>query len=88
VTRKPLLKPLQVNANPYRHIRRVFGYARPVDWLLGAAITVMPPAGILLLERIAPTGINKSGMAKMLRLNWAVGLGGGFLAIAQQSSCK
>ena len=70
------------------HIKRVLGYLRPRDYALGAAFAVSGPIFMRTLETFAPSHVGKGGFAPIMRLSWALSLGGAFLAMCQQSSCK
>lgn len=61
---------------------------RNEDYAKGAALALVPPVGITLMERISPSYAGRGAFAPILRLNVAIGLFGGFLLAFQQSSCK
>lgn len=71
----------------YRHIRRVYGYARPIDWISGAGITALPISLIYYMEWLQPANVGKAGWAKIMRLNGLIGITAGLALVAQQSSC-
>lgn len=62
------------------------GYARPGDYVWGAAAASVAPVGLMTLEKFAPSHVGKGGFPKMLRLATFVGLAGGFLYFYQRSS--
>ncbi|MCJ1405191.1 hypothetical protein MMC11_008417 [Xylographa trunciseda] len=63
------------------HLRRVIGYARPSDYLAGAAIGVAGPGMMLLWERLAPSHVGKGGFPPIMRLAGALGLVGGVMEL-------
>ena len=69
-----------------RHFRRVIGYARTSDYLVGLAAAAFAPGALLALERFAPSHVGKGGFPKAMRLAGAVGVVGGFLYFYQRSS--
>ncbi|MCJ1410712.1 hypothetical protein MMC19_004798 [Ptychographa xylographoides] len=70
------------------HIRRVIAYARPSDYVAGAAIGVAGPGMMLLWERIAPSYVGKGGFAPIMRLSGALGIMAGFIYFAERSTLR
>jgi hypothetical protein len=56
------------------HIKRVFGYARPSDYLKGVVAAAFPPAAFWAMERWHPSGVGRGGFAPVMRLNVGIGL--------------
>ncbi|KAL5332640.1 NADH-ubiquinone oxidoreductase complex I, 21 kDa subunit-domain-containing protein [Aspergillus crustosus] len=69
------------------HLRRVFGYARPLDYAVAGTAAAASPLGFWIMERVSPSHVGKGGFAPVMRLATAVGLIGG-LHILYQRSCQ
>lgn len=69
-----------------RHISRVIRYARPSDWLAGAAVGAISPGLMLYWERVSPSFVGKGGFAPVMRLSGAVGVAGAFLFAYSRSA--
>lgn len=67
------------------HFKRVLGYARPSDYLAGAAFGACGPALMLWWERISPSEVGKGGFASIMRLSGFVSLSAGFLLMYSRS---
>lgn len=70
-----------------RHISRVVRYARPSDWLTGAAVGAISPGLMLYWERVSPSFVGKGGFAPVMRLSGAVGVAGCFIFAYSRSCC-
>ncbi|KAF2738139.1 NADH-ubiquinone oxidoreductase-like protein 21 kDa subunit, partial [Polyplosphaeria fusca] len=68
------------------HIKRVFGYARPSDWLVGAGIGSISPALMLYWEKVSPSFVGKGGFAPIMRLSFAIGVTGAVLSTYSRSA--
>jgi hypothetical protein len=66
----------------------VIRYARPSDWLYGAALAAGGPAAFWFLEWSGPSIRHRRNMMFGYRLAAAVGLVGGFLCFYQRSTCE
>ena len=63
----------------------MLGYARPSDYLAGAAFGACGPALMLWWERISPSEVGKGGFASIMRLSGFVSLSAGFLLMSSRS---
>jgi hypothetical protein len=70
------------------HFGRVIRYARPSDWLYGAALAAGGPAAFWFLEWSGPSIRHRRNMMFGYRLAAAVGLVGGFLCFYQRSTYR
>jgi len=86
-TRKPPIVSHSPATNARRHIKRVLSYARPGDYVAGAATFVSGPSLMLLWERVAPSYVGKGGFAPIMRLSGVISAGAGFLFFYQRSVC-
>ena len=71
----------------FRHLKRVFGYARPSDWAVAGGMASAAPISFWIMERASPSHVGRGGFAPVMRLATAVGLLGG-LHILYQRSCR
>ncbi|EEH19643.2 hypothetical protein PABG_01902 [Paracoccidioides brasiliensis Pb03] len=69
------------------HIKRVFGYARPSDYVLGAGIGASSPALFWLMEKMHPINASPGTFGRAMRLATAIGFFGGFFTV-YNTSCK
>jgi hypothetical protein len=70
-----------------RHLKRVFGYARPSDWAVAGGMASAAPISFWVMERVSPSHVGRGGFAPVMRLATAVGLLGG-LHVLYQRSCR
>jgi hypothetical protein len=70
-----------------RHLSRVIRYARPSDWLTGAAVGAISPGLMLYWERVSPSFVGKGGFAPVMRLSGAVGVAGAVIFAYSRSAC-
>lgn len=70
-----------------RHLRRVFGYARPSDYAMAGGMATVSPVSFWVMERVSPSFVGRGGFAPVMRLATAVGLIGG-LHVLYQRSCS
>ena len=70
-----------------RHLRRVFGYARPSDYAMAGGMASVSPIAFWVMERVSPSHVGRGGFAPVMRLATAVGLIGG-LHVLYQRSCR
>lgn len=70
-----------------RHLRRVFGYARPSDYAVAGGMASVSPIAFWVMERVSPSHVGRGGFAPVMRLATAVGLLGG-LHVLYQRSCS
>lgn len=70
-----------------RHLRRVFGYARPSDYAMAGGMATVSPIAFWVMERVSPSHVGRGGFAPVMRLATAVGLIGG-LHVLYQRSCR
>ncbi|KAF3481012.1 NADH-ubiquinone oxidoreductase subunit [Arthroderma uncinatum] len=75
-----------LNDMKYSHIRRVFGYARTSDYLLGAGVAAVSPLVFGVMDRVQPAASAAINFARCMRLSGAVGLAAGVLTVYQRSS--
>lgn len=75
------------NTNPYSHVKRVFGYARPWDYAVAGGLGTLSPISFWLMERVHPSHAGKGAFAPMMRLATAIGVIGG-VHILYQRSCS
>ncbi|KAL2832371.1 NADH-ubiquinone oxidoreductase complex I, 21 kDa subunit-domain-containing protein [Aspergillus cavernicola] len=69
------------------HIGRVFGYARPRDYVIAGAAAAACPISFWVMERVSPSHVGRGGFAPLMRLAGAVGvIGAGHLLY--QRSCN
>ncbi|MDI1485919.1 MAG: hypothetical protein OHK93_004108 [Ramalina farinacea] len=61
------------------HFKRVIQYARPKDYWQGLGVFAIGPALMGAWERFAPSYSGKGGFASVMRLNFVISAGGGFL---------
>ncbi|KAJ5201598.1 uncharacterized protein N7498_006261 [Penicillium cinerascens] len=69
------------------HLRRVFGYARPSDYAVGAGAAAVSPIAFWVMERVSPSHVGRGGFSPVMRLATAIGLIGG-LHVFYQRSCQ
>ncbi|EEQ86076.1 hypothetical protein RJZ56_001768 [Blastomyces dermatitidis] len=69
------------------HVKRVFGYARPSDYVIGAGVGSMSPALFWLMERMHPANASPGTFGKAMRLATAIGFFGGLFTV-YNTSCK
>ncbi|PGH17550.1 hypothetical protein AJ79_01150 [Helicocarpus griseus UAMH5409] len=69
------------------HIKRVFGYARPSDYAIGAGAAAMSPFTFWLMEKMHPVNASPTTFGRAMRLATAIGIAGGTL-ITYNTSCK
>ncbi|KAL4758427.1 putative NADH-ubiquinone oxidoreductase 21 kDa subunit [Aspergillus foveolatus] len=67
------------------HVRRVFGYARPSDYAVGAGAAAASPLAFWLMERVSPSHVGRGGFSPVMRLATAIGLIGGVHVLYQRS---
>lgn len=70
-----------------RHLRRVFGYARPSDYAIAGGMAAVSPISFWVMERVSPSHVGRGGFAPVMRLATAIGLLGG-LHVLYQRSCS
>lgn len=70
-----------------RHLRRVFGYARPSDYAIAGGAAAASPLAFWAMERVSPSHVGRGGFAPVMRLATAIGLIGG-LHVLYQRSCS
>lgn len=70
------------------HVRRVFGYARPSDYIMGAGVTVVSPLLFGIMERVQPAASGAINYTRCMRLAGAVGLAAGIITVYQRSSSQ
>ncbi|KAK2737120.1 hypothetical protein FQN57_000459 [Myotisia sp. PD_48] len=87
---RPIVPPKQIqtdypliDSDP--HIRRVFGYARTSDYVLGAALAGVSPLLFSIMERVQPTAASAVSYSRAMRLASAIGLAGGVISVYQRS---
>jgi hypothetical protein len=66
-------------------VRRVFGYARPSDYAVGAGAAAASPLAFWLMERVSPSHVGRGGFSPVMRLATAIGLIGGVHVLYQRS---
>ncbi|EGD92336.1 hypothetical protein H112_00102 [Trichophyton rubrum D6] len=88
---RPIVPPKQlktdyplIDSDP--HVRRVFGYARPSDYIMGAGVTVVSPLLFGIMERVQPAASGAINYTRCMRLAGAVGLAAGIITVYQRSS--
>ncbi|KAL4902879.1 hypothetical protein BDW74DRAFT_180576 [Aspergillus multicolor] len=59
------------------HVRRVFGYARPSDYVVAGASAAASPLAFWVMERVSPSHVGRGGFSPVMRLAVAIGLLGG-----------
>ncbi|KAL2372296.1 hypothetical protein RJZ57_003238 [Blastomyces gilchristii] len=69
------------------HVKRVFGYARPSDYVIGAGVGSMSPALFWLMERMHPANASPGTFGKAMRLATAIGFFGGLFTV-YNTSCS
>ncbi|KZZ88243.1 NADH-ubiquinone oxidoreductase 21 kDa subunit [Ascosphaera apis ARSEF 7405] len=87
---RPLVPPKQLNTDyplidSDPHFKRVFAYARPSDYAIGAGAAAVSPALFYLMERVQPAFKGPATYTRCLRLAGAVGALAGFFTVYQRS---
>ncbi|KAI1177760.1 NADH-ubiquinone oxidoreductase 21 kDa subunit [Nemania sp. FL0916] len=70
------------------HFKRVVGYARQSDYLVGVGAALGGPGLLYTMERFAPSHVGRGGFAQAMRLAGVIGVFGGFLLFYQRSSMR
>ena len=71
-----------------RYYARVFRYARPSDYAVGAGTGALSPGLMLLWEQVTPSHVGKGGFAPIMRLSGALGICGAVFMLYERSSSK
>ncbi|EEP77730.1 conserved hypothetical protein [Uncinocarpus reesii 1704] len=80
-----LIRPFSPSRPNGYHIKRVFGYARTSDWVLGGAAAAVGPLTFAVMERVQPAYAGKANFARCMRLAGGIGLVAGAITIFQRS---
>ncbi|QIW95172.1 hypothetical protein AMS68_000690 [Peltaster fructicola] len=87
VIAKPVRSPYPlIDSDP--HFTRVVRYLRPRDYLEGIAVGAVIPGGIMLSERMDPTGLPKQATRSILRVAGFAGVAAGFLLAYSRSTAR
>ncbi|KAK8192576.1 hypothetical protein M8818_007746 [Zalaria obscura] len=60
------------------HFKRVIGYSRWADWLVGIGAGSMIPAAMVVTERVSPSGASRGSIAGAMRVAGGFGLATAF----------
>ena len=67
------------------HFKRVIGYARTSDYVVGGLAALSGPGLMYAVEKFAPSHAGRGAFPKIMRLAGAIGITGGFLIFYQRS---
>lgn len=70
-----------------RHLKRVFGYARPSDYAVATGMAAVSPIAFKAMERVSPSQVGRGGFPPLMRLAITIGVVGG-LHVFYQRSCS
>ncbi|TLD37198.1 NADH:ubiquinone reductase (H(+)-translocating) [Venturia nashicola] len=70
------------------HFKRVVGYMRPSDALVGAGMAALTPFSLALMERVSPSYAGAGGYKSVLRVSWMVGLAAGGMMAYTRSNLR
>ncbi|PGH13691.1 hypothetical protein AJ80_06196 [Polytolypa hystricis UAMH7299] len=87
---RPIVPPKQIktdypliDSDP--HIKRVFGYARPTDYIWGVGVGAFSPVAFAIMQRVSPADTSRTAYVRSLRLAGAVGVVAGIFTVYQKS---